>query len=112
MQIEQSRKGDVVTLLLSGDCTVAAARELREALGAALGRQGPVVLDISGVGAADLTFIQLLLAADAFAHSQGGSLTLAGPLPDDLARVITLCGAHRRQEFRALLVRSGLVVAD
>lgn len=110
MQIEQSRKGDTVTLLLSGDCTVAAARELREALGAALGREGPVVLDVSGVGAADITFIQLLLAADAFLHANGGRLTLAGPLPDDLVKVITLCGAHRRQEFRTLLVRSGLAV--
>ena len=110
MQIEQSRKGDVVTLSITGDCTVAAARELRDALRAALGREGAVALDISGVGAADITFVQLLLAADAFLHANGGSLTLAGPLPEELAKVITLSGAHRRHEFRTLLARSGLAV--
>jgi len=110
MEIARSRGENGVVLAMKGDFTVAVARELREALSSAFDEKGGVVLDVAGVEDADITFLQLLIAADAFAREQGRRLSLTGPLPEGVARAALLSGVNRCQEFRELLSRSGITL--
>lgn len=110
MKISRRRGKTGVILSMKGDCTVAGARELREALSSVLDEAAGVVLDVKGVGEADITFLQLLLAADAYAREQGRLLSLTGPIPEGFMRAATLTGVCRRQDFRELLARSGLAL--
>jgi anti-anti-sigma regulatory factor len=59
-----------------GDLTVSNIVQARDELGAVLQQDGPVVVDIDGVGEIDLTFVQLLESARRKAVETGRELKL------------------------------------
>ncbi len=69
------------TLTLGPDCTIRTIRALRDDLTAALSDTPALTLDCAGVERADVTFIQLVLAAAKTAGRQGKSLALANLSP-------------------------------
>ncbi len=75
---------------LEGPLTLQTAQELRDRLLAALAQPGDIRVDCSAVNEADLSAIQLLLAARRSAARDGRRLTLtgaaAGPLHDILCQ--------------------------
>ncbi len=68
---------DMRTVVLSGPRTVRYAEETRTLLLEALQGSSPVALDCSAVSEADLSFVQLLLAARRSAQLSGNVVTLA-----------------------------------
>jgi ABC-type transporter Mla MlaB component len=62
-----------------GDLTVSNITQAHDELGAALRQDGPVVVDIEGVGEIDLTFVQLLESARRKAAETGRELKLLHP---------------------------------
>lgn len=70
---------DGPTLVLSGDFDVRSTWEVRTAIYEALsGSEQDVVIDMSGVGAVDLTALRVLAAASVQAGRDGHHLTLRG----------------------------------
>lgn len=69
---------------LSGPLTIRRAGELRDALLAALGSHQSIIVDLQDDAEADISFVQLLLAARQSARAQGRQIALkqpgAGPL--------------------------------
>ncbi|MGE4296554.1 MAG: STAS domain-containing protein [Desulfovibrionaceae bacterium] len=61
-------------LRIDGAATLDGCEKIKAALLAALGRCRTLTLDVSGVTQADLSFLQLLCAADKSAKARGGSL--------------------------------------
>jgi ABC-type transporter Mla MlaB component len=59
-----------------GDLTVSNITQAHDELGAALRQDGPIVVDIEGVGEIDLTFVQLLESARRKAAETGRELKL------------------------------------
>jgi len=64
----------------SGEMTLARAEEIRESLLGALLANRPVVVTCAATVEADVSFIQLLIAARASAARRGVSFTLAQPV--------------------------------
>ncbi|MBO9559375.1 MAG: STAS domain-containing protein [Caulobacter sp.] len=71
-----------------GDLTVANISQARDELGAALRQNGPVVVDIVGVGEIDLTFVQLLESARRKAAETGRELRLRHPADGAVLEVL------------------------
>lgn len=66
---------------LTGDGLLARADALRAHLCALLAPGGALTLDLSGIGAADVSFVQLMVSASLTAERAGQSLTLTGLSP-------------------------------
>lgn len=90
-------------LEFSGSATIRQAAEAHARLTSALAGDGPLALDVSGVTAADLAFVQLIESARLSFAEAGRDLTLVAPaggaLRDVLERGGLLAGADdaRRQ---------------
>jgi HPt (histidine-containing phosphotransfer) domain-containing protein len=76
---------------LEGALTLASALHTRERLLQAVDRHGSVIADISGVDDADVTFVQLLVAAQKSATATGGSIRIGANEGD--ATLVRLLGA-------------------
>ncbi|RYC32150.1 STAS domain-containing protein [Lichenibacterium minor] len=72
---------DVHTELITGDALLAGADDLQGRLGALLATGRPIRLDLSGVTAADVSFVQLMVSASLTAERAGQSLVLTGFSP-------------------------------
>lgn len=87
----------VHTLTISGDAGLRAAQALLQTLRDAVTGHQAVVVAIDGISAADVTTIQLLLAAKKLADASGHALALAaaptGPLRDVLIQLGVLDAA-------------------
>ncbi|QLA17616.1 STAS domain-containing protein [Desulfolutivibrio sulfoxidireducens] len=70
---------------LDGDCTVAAARVLKDLFLDALARGEPTRVSFRGIDKADLSFFELLLAARQAFAQKGVELVLLPDLPGHLA---------------------------
>jgi len=68
-----------VPVSFSGEMTISNIEAAYADLGAALRQDGPVVMDISGVTEADLTFVQLIESARRKAAETGCDFTLRHP---------------------------------
>lgn len=68
-------------VVLSGDLTISRSEELRESLLAAFSAGAAVHMDCSAALSADVSFLQLIVAARASAARRGVELTVAAP-PD------------------------------
>lgn len=80
MELTRTENGTQLVLGISGKCTVEHAAALREGLLEAVGANRPLVLDISGVEEADITFLQLLLATAQTLDRTGRALARSGPV--------------------------------
>jgi len=81
------------TLVLQGSHTVRHAAETYASFTAAMSAPGDILLDCAGVTEADISFIQIILAATRSAVAQGKQLRLTAP-PE-----AALCSALERAGF-------------
>jgi N-acetylglucosaminyldiphosphoundecaprenol N-acetyl-beta-D-mannosaminyltransferase len=91
-------RGAAVEVRLSGDRLAVAGSatrrnlaEIRRQLREACGRGGVLTVDLSGLAHFDLSFLGLLLVAEAALHRYGAALKIAG-LPSRLERVFAWAG--------------------
>lgn len=82
----------VVVLSLAGELDHDTAGPLREALDAAVGQGGRLVVDMSGLRFCDSTGLNALLHGRLSVQEAGGSLELAG-LSGPVARMFRITGA-------------------
>ncbi|MEE7505366.1 STAS domain-containing protein [Methylobacterium sp. C33D] len=69
----------VVTL--GSDCTIRTVRSLHDTLTAALAGAGRLTLDCAAVERADVTFVQIVLAADTTARRRASGIALVNVPP-------------------------------
>ncbi len=89
-------------LALDGECTIEHAEELKKGFSEALERFRQVDLDLTGVERADLTLLQLVLAAEAELARDGRTLTAelgVPPVVADLAAEAGLTLGHYERYF-------------
>lgn len=79
-------------LELAGDAGIKRAQDLARQLGDALAAHPALEVGTSGLTAADLTTVQLLLSARATAAGQGKSVVLRQPLAAPLADFVSRMG--------------------
>lgn len=72
------------TIDCSGDMTVNRIEEIHDRLRAGLSAGGPMAVDCRAVAEADVSFIQLLIAARVSALRRGTAFTLIQPLAEPL----------------------------
>ena len=80
---------DTITVQLTGPLTVPTAAAVRDQLLAALDGSPAVTVDLSGVTEIDVTFLQILVAAQRTAQARGTDLSLVPGnvlLPVEMAR--------------------------
>lgn len=75
-------------IAFSGPATIPHATDAWSRLSAAVAGGGDLVVDISGVTAADLSFVQLIESARATSARQGATVRLAGPAEGALRDVL------------------------
>ncbi len=81
-----------VVVTLDGDMTIANAARAREALLELMQEHSRVDIDLQQVESADVTFVQVLLAARKSADERGVVLQVRQPVADAVGRVFRLCG--------------------
>ena len=80
------------TLRFEGGATIRSAAEAQLLLREALAAGGDVEVDCAGVDEADITFLQLLIAAHRSAVQRGIALRLAPPPSPELLAVVERAG--------------------
>lgn len=80
------------TLVLTGECTIEHAADLKNGFTEALEKFQQVDLDMTGVERADLTFLQLVLAAEAELAKSGRTLTAKAGTPPVVAELAAQAG--------------------
>ena len=73
---------------LSGPLTIATAAAIRTSLLAGLDTQRDIQVDCAAGTSFDISFVQLLIAAQRQAAMQGSTLTLAGDYPPALGEIL------------------------
>ncbi len=74
IQIEGNKQS--LRLVCSGNATVEASAEMRDVLIDSLQKSKKVVLDVSGIGKADISFLQLLISAEKTAQQKKKSIEI------------------------------------
>jgi anti-anti-sigma regulatory factor len=93
--IRIERGKDEVCLSLEGRFTVEGAVDCKEALLNALAEGKPVHLECSAVTETDITFWQLVRAAQVWARTIGSKVSLARPLPQEMQNMLEGAGLER-----------------
>jgi anti-anti-sigma factor len=88
--VEQNERGCL--LRLEGDVNIFMAAELKTALLKAVRSGREVRVNLEGVGEVDVTALQLLWAAERAARAAGGTFSLAGGLPQEVAAALREAG--------------------
>ncbi len=83
-------------LKVSGEATIAAAAEAREHLLAAIERLPSLEVDLSGVEAADLAFVQVICAAHRECVVRGREIRLSSTPPDCVRQAMEQSGYQQR----------------
>jgi anti-anti-sigma factor len=97
--IEGSERDGVRLVAVSGELDVATAPLLAARLmEAEAGEASLIVLDLSGVSFMDSTGLHVILSAHARSQQNGGRLRLTKG-PEQVQRLLELCGAHDRLSF-------------
>jgi hypothetical protein len=86
----QDSGGTVVRI--DGNATVGTIAEIHQRLVAGFAAEDGVVIDASGIGEADLTFIQLIESARLTAARQGRQIRLSAPAGAELLEMLTRGG--------------------
>jgi len=81
-----------ITIALSGTQTIREAAETVETLRAAISQNDDISLDCSGVTEADLTFIQMVMAARKSAEAKGKTLSLKAAAQGPLLAALDAAG--------------------
>jgi two-component system chemotaxis sensor kinase CheA len=79
-------------LTLPGSLTVAVCETLQADLAAALDEADDIVVDVDPDAETDLSFLQLLVAAERSAHARGKRVALSAPPAGVFAEAIRVCG--------------------
>jgi len=82
----------IARLRFPDTATVRQAEDVQKTLALAIARHAGVVVDCSGLKEADLSAVQLLLAAHRSAAAQGKRFALAAPASDALLGVLVRAG--------------------
>ena len=82
------------TFLLSGDLTLQTAGAVKELFTRAVAADGETTFRFDEIGAVDLSFIQILCAAQLAAHGQGKQIHFAGGWPEPLTRLLEESGLN------------------
>jgi len=77
---------------LAGPLTVAVCENLQAELSAALERADDIMLSLDPDAEVDLTFLQLLIAAERSATARGKRVALEAPPTGAFAEALTACG--------------------
>ena len=77
---------------LTGATTIREVEAIRRDLLARLESKTPFEVDLSGVTEADISLIQLILAAEKSAANLGASIRLAQPYPEAVQQVLARSG--------------------
>jgi len=80
------------TLVLSGECTIAQAGDMKNAFMKALETYEELDLDMSGIKQADLTLLQLVMATHAELAKKGKSLSATAGTPPIVASLAEEAG--------------------
>jgi anti-anti-sigma regulatory factor len=75
-----------------GELSVAQAEEVHDRFRAALADGRPIVVDCSAIEDADISFIQLLIAARTSARRRGVPFRLKQPVGESFLAVLRRCG--------------------
>ena len=89
-------------VILADDCTVTHINNSYQMLVEAFERQGPIVVDLSQVAAADVTLIQLILSASRTAALQDRAFSLKS-VPNRLQAVLGSAGISLNLESGQIL---------
>jgi hypothetical protein len=81
------------TLYFSKDCSLKSARRLHRMLLDAVERGGPAAIDCSGVSEADVSFVQLLISAQATFRGRGLAFRIVAA-GDVLCAALARAGYH------------------
>ncbi len=81
-------------ILLSGDLTLQTAGAVKELFARAVAGGGDTTFRFADVGDVDLSFIQILCAAQTTAQSKGNQLHFEGDWPESLARLLEDSGLN------------------
>jgi len=83
---------DPRAVLFSGALTIRNAEDIHAKFMDLLSGPGDFVIDVSGAGEVDVSFVQLLLATRRSAREQGRALSLAAPAAGPLREVLVRGG--------------------
>ncbi|EFL49203.1 anti-sigma-factor antagonist [Solidesulfovibrio fructosivorans JJ]] len=92
MELTRTEDGNRLVLAVTGKCTVENAAALRQGLLEAVGEGRPLVLDISGVEEADISFLQLLLATALTLDRDGRKFDRRGPVAEAALHAARVAG--------------------
>lgn len=81
-------------IVLSGDLTLQTAGAVRDLFARAVAGAGTATFRFAEVGAVDLSFIQILCAAQLSAHGSGKRLHFEGGWPESLTRLLEESGLN------------------
>lgn len=95
-----------VLFTLSGACTVDEAGTMHAVLAGALAAHEGVALDLGKVEYADITLVQLLLAALLEAQDRGKRLELAGEASETVLQALRLAGVEQNALIGHLFSRA------
>ncbi|MHC1789714.1 STAS domain-containing protein [Solidesulfovibrio sp.] len=107
MEVTRFEDSGKSVLGISGKCTVEHAAALRDALLDATSSQSGLILDISGVEEADITFLQLMLATALSVERSGGRLTRHGPLSPAAAAAARVSGFTQTPKLKTFFSDEG-----
>ena len=85
-------RDSVHVVKISGEAGLRAAQDIAETLRQAVSRHDKIAVSTEAVAAADITTIQLLLAARKQAETSGKSLSLAAPAAGPLRQLLIAIG--------------------
>jgi hypothetical protein len=91
---------EAVCLVLDGSFTVEGASEFKELLLSAIGEGNPVELECSAMTETDITFWQLVRAAQIWARTIGSNVSIRCPLPQETQDMLEGAGLEKLFERR------------
>jgi anti-anti-sigma factor len=95
LEIKNTKAGQEVVLSLSGGLTIAEAHETKEVLLGAIGQSDTLRLDLAGVDAVDISFLQILCAAHRECLLSGKDIVLQGVVTDTLKDFLDRAGYNK-----------------
>src|SRR3954463_4664917 len=93
LDIEPTRSGENIVMLISGEADLACAEDLAKAVGAALAGGQPLIVDCSQITFMDSTGLKVLIEAGRLAQQSRTRFHLAA-VSEPVSRVLDLSGTR------------------